>query len=67
MIERSCDRCVYFLPTEVLKGGWCVGGWCVRYPPAAVPTARSMTEVGGRWPVVFADEWCGEFSASEEG
>lgn len=47
-----CERCKFFLHVDYPVAGQ---GACVRYPPAPATGV-------GRYPVVNASGWCGEFA-----
>jgi hypothetical protein len=69
MIEHilRCADCRHFLPDEhddpKVTGST---GLCKRYPPS-LPSEREHDDpqavVFGRWPAVYDDDSCGEFSA----
>lgn len=71
MSNRSCSNCDFFHTDRTPRPGTMARGQCRSYPPVAIanprPTAtegsRTETLVLSRWPVVNADDWCGEFSA----
>ena len=65
--EPACDNCRYFETAS--KDGY--EGFCRRYAPRpnVVQHRKSDDEdVDGiltTWPVVYADDWCGEHAAKE--
>ena len=61
-----CGSCRYWVifPAEPLQP---VEGTCQRYPPQGIQRdAGDYGELWGVWPIVTADEWCGEWSATSQ-
>lgn len=55
---RCCKKCIHFAekPAPEDERTHAIVGRCRRRAP--------VTEIG--WPVVYADDWCGEFKLNEE-
>lgn len=53
---RRCDTCAFFdvIVVDDADDVSFPDSICRRFPPA-----------GGEWPVVLADDWCGEWTAKE--
>lgn len=64
-MNASCDTCVFFEPG---RNGFT--GRCKRNPPSHVVDPNNHGErlsdkVRSMWPIVRADEWCGEHATRE--
>ena len=62
-MSRLCGGCRYFYPVKTIdewgSGAEAVEGECRRLPPQKNPTSGGYAE----WPVVPAEDWCGEHVA----
>ena len=57
--ERRCDLCSFWVGSSQGKGS------CRRHPPR--PTgATGQNDLATNWPLVFANDWCGEFDLREK-
>lgn len=70
MMLGRCDQCVNYCPTgktgRYLTDGRYEDadrGQCRIGPPQPTPSVAS--DSAGRWPLVWADEWCGCFFAAD--
>lgn len=66
MMKRACGDCRHFAPHNAnLPGN---GGACRAAPPVPVIIGQDhlgRPNVGGMWPAVQVDQWCGHFFSYE--
>ena len=56
----SCNKCVYFEDHVVNSGKSKKDDGLCRFNP---PVSQPGPDAHGLWPVVFANDWCGHFTA----
>ena len=57
-MSKRCDKCVYYEPNNP-KANMPPAGGCRRSPPVLSP------DEGFIWPIMEADDWCGEFKPGD--
>lgn len=60
MADDCCASCRFYE-----AGTWAEYGFCLRYPPSIHVVSEDYDSLSF-FPEVFADQWCGEFSASAD-
>jgi hypothetical protein len=64
--KRSCANCEYSTPPKLKRSAPRL--MCRRYAPTPHPTPMGENSLEGfvTWPLVFAEDWCGEFTERSE-
>jgi len=72
-MKESCRSCRFSLkiagfeaPNQPPEAAGTAVYVCRRFPPAQSERPHAETPVEERWPVVGADDWCGEYKQKQQ-
>src|SRR5262249_3492736 len=60
----ACSRCLFYLKHQGEDDEENPHGEFRRLPPTVRSNAKSREHSLGIWPIVLADDWCGEYEAT---